>query len=228
MKSMDEEDTRSLHRQAWHAIPWVVNGTASEADRAMVRSHLSTCPDCREELALQEAMHAAMKDDDGVPAQDPEPSLQRLWDRIDHEEALAGLADVPVVNGGRWTRWLVAAVVLQAVGLSALIGLQWQQRSAQPYVTLSQVPAQPAKATIRLVPDPAMRMDALRALLKGHGLRIVEVNGDGSILGLATVSTGDAPHAAETLARLRADAGVLLAEPVAAVLPLPAASTGVP
>lgn len=212
---MEDEDPNVLHRQAWHAMPWVVNGTASREDEALLMAHAATCADCRDELALQRRLQAAMAGGEATASHEPDPgpALARLWDRIDQEDAQAApTTALPV--GSRWTRWLVAAVVLQAVGLTALIGLQWQRAPA--YVTLSQAPARPGMATIRLVPSPAMRQGDLQALLKAHGLRIVEVNEDGGILGLAPVRVGAGPARDELLARLRAEAGVLLAEPVGA------------
>lgn len=219
---MMDEDTESLHRRAWHAIPWVVNGTASREDRALVLEHAATCADCRDELALQRDVQAAMDDEDALPwqgpphAHDPGPALDQLWARIDQEDAQAQVQAVSASQSGRWARWLAAVVVVQAVGLTALIGLQWQQRSvAAPYLTLSQAPIRPGPATIRLVPSPEMRQATLQALLKAHGLRIVEVNEDGGIFGLA----GGELAVEDTVARLRAEAGVLLAEPVGAAAP---------
>lgn len=230
---MMEEDTESLHRRAWHAIPWVVNGTASREDRALVLAHVATCTDCRDELAWQRDVQAAMDEAGAAPGQgpqhdhDPAPALKQLWARIDQEDAQAppraGAAWPP---GGRWTRWLAAAVVVQAVGLTALVGLQWQQRSGS-YETLSQAPARSSPATIRLVPSPQMRQGELQALLKAHGLRIVEVNEEGGIFGLAASSAGNAEAVDDTVAHLRAEAGVLLAEPIgAAPKPLPPSATG--
>ena len=76
------------------------------------------------------------------------------------------------------------------------------------------MPASPA--TIRLVPAPNLSLSDLQALLSESGLRVVAVSEDGAIYSLAPVSTSDAHLQSQLLARLRASAGVLLAEPVGA------------
>ncbi|RZI81933.1 MAG: hypothetical protein EOP38_17695 [Rubrivivax sp.] len=227
---MDSEVQASLHRRVWHVIPWVVNGTASEADQSMVHDHVRQCPDCREELAAQTRLRAAMVAEQ--PAMhDPGPALARLWDRIDQDEAEEPMGDLleqlpeaeptrrPASVAFRWTRWLAAAVVVQAVGLTVLIGMLWQQRPAPSYVTLSQAPANAAMPAIRLVPGPSLTVGELKTLLQANGLKVVETNADGGILGVALASGDEASSQAPAqlagvLAKLRAHGGVLLAEPV--------------
>jgi hypothetical protein len=43
------DDSFADHRAAWELIPWVVNGTADEAARALLTTHLASCPDCAAE-----------------------------------------------------------------------------------------------------------------------------------------------------------------------------------
>jgi hypothetical protein len=221
MKFMDEEVQSLVHRQAWHVIPWVVNGTASQADEALVHDHSVQCEDCRDELAAQRSLFKTMADGDARPVHDAGPALAKMWHRIDHNDLRPELNEPvpPPASSGmkhlRWTRFLAAAVVVQAVGLAALIGMVWQPRPAPEYVTLSQPPAQPEPATIRLVPAPTLRLSELQTLLKEAGLRIVQTNEDGSILGVVLVPQ-DTRVVADALTRLKGHPGVLLAEPVAA------------
>jgi len=221
MKFMDEEVQSAVHRQAWHVIPWVVNGTASEADQALVRDHAAHCEDCREELAAQRGMFKAMAQADGHPMHDAGPALARFWDRVDQDDLLSSLDEPVPLRGApragsvRWTRILAAAVVVQAVGLTALSSMLWQQRAAPGYVTLSQPPQASEPPTIRLVPAPTLRLSELQALLKASGLRIVQSNEDGSILGVA-LSPQDTRVVADAVLRLKGHPGVLLAEPVMA------------
>jgi hypothetical protein len=57
----------------------------------------------------------------------------------------------------------------------------------------------------------------LSALLASHGLQIVESNADGTVLGLALTGPTGTPGVLQNLAtQLRAEPGVLLAEPTAA------------
>jgi anti-sigma factor RsiW len=48
--SPDRAEAGAAHRRAWDTIPWLVNGSASDAQRRAVEAHLHDCGDCREEL----------------------------------------------------------------------------------------------------------------------------------------------------------------------------------
>ncbi len=214
---MDPRDLSpaGLHRRAWDLIPWVVNGSADAAERQRVEAHLATCTDCSDELARQSQLQAAIASS-AVPPHDPGAALLRLWSRIDRLEGDA--ADGPAepapamrTAGNRWTPWLAAAVVVQAIGLAALAGAVWERPRAADYATLSRTVEPPMAASIRLVPAPSLQIGELRSLLAQAGVQIVGSNGDGSILTLAAASGSTV---ADSLARLRAAPGVLLAEPV--------------
>lgn len=203
---MDHTDT-SAHRRAWDLIPWVVAGSASDEERRCVDEHAAACTDCRDELAFHRQLQAGMS----LPANDlppAEPALQRLLARIDQAPALP--QPVPA-HTALWPRALAAAVVVQAIGLAVLGGMLLERPRLADYQTLSQAAA-PSAARIRLVPAPSLRLGELQALLGRTGLQVVHSNADGSILGLAPRAAG-APLS-DLIARLRAEPGVLLAEPV--------------
>ncbi len=218
---MDTNDTAaaSTHRRAWDQIPWVVNGSADAADRELVQAHAADCADCADELARQSQLHTAMTDS-VLPAHDPSASLQRLLSRIDRVEGDA-LGDSPESSASRhrsnsrWTRWLAAAVVVQAVGLAALAGALFERPRTADYSVLTRSAEPVAGASIRLVPAASLQIGQLQAVLAQAGLQIVDSHGDGSILSLAP-RQGAAPMAVpDSLAVLRATPGVLLAEPIA-------------
>ncbi|MCQ4165822.1 anti-sigma factor [Tahibacter harae] len=212
----------NAHCQTWELIPWVVNGTATAAQRERVEAHLRTCADCREEFALQQQFHAAMLARPAVTS-DPQPALAQLFARLELQGELAPVETVPR-RRHRANAWLAAAVVVQAVGLG-LLGAALLHRSgngsAAPaeagYRTLSSTAPGRAAAAIRLVAAPDMTLATLRQLLGETGLHIVEANTDNSIFGLASVDaaqTANAEFINAALLRLRAQPGVLLAEPV--------------
>lgn len=215
---MDQEP--NAHCQTWELIPWVVNGTATAAQRERVEAHLRACADCREEFALQQQFHTAMlARPSAVP--DPQPALARLFARLELQGDLTP-AETPPRRRSRASTWLVAAVVVQAVGLG-LLGAALLHRSgdATPaesgYRTLSSSAPGQAAVAIRLVAAPDMTLATLRQLLGDAGLRIVETNTDNSIFGLARIDAAKSANAEfirVTLLRLRAQPGVLLAEPV--------------
>ena len=217
------------HRRAWELIPLVINGTAPADERAFIDAHLRDCADCRDEYAFQLRLQAGMPASDagGDDLEDAAPALQRLFDRIDDEDRRAPHASHERAAGrrrpraSRQTRLLGAAVVAQAFAL-AVLGASLLERpspaspaaSPRAYETLSSA-AQPSPATIRLVPAPTSSLADLQALLSESGLRVVAISEDGSIFSLAPVVTPVAEKTrAQVLARLRANAGVLLAEPV--------------
>ena len=54
------DNSNLAHRQTWNLIPWVVNGSATPAERQIAETHLAECVDCRDELAFQSLLHAGM------------------------------------------------------------------------------------------------------------------------------------------------------------------------
>ncbi len=222
------------HRRAWDAIPWVLAGAAGEADERCVREHLAHCAECRAEWDWQRQIQSGLEA--GLPARFPpaDAGLQRLLARLDDAAdrpasaapaASAAAANAP--NG--WTRWLVAAVLVQAVALGAS-GLAWlQARPAAPmlatapadFSTLSRPGPAPTAAsgpaTLRLVPAPGLDFASLQALLAQHALVVVDAAPDGQHLGLAAAD-GSRASARAALAPLRAHPGVRMAEPTAAGL----------
>ncbi|MDH0863998.1 zf-HC2 domain-containing protein [Mitsuaria sp. GD03876] len=211
------------HRQVWDAIAWVVAGTATPEQRRSLEAHLPHCAHCRDELALQRRIHGGMQEPAGAVADEAaiRAGLDRLWER-DREAGptlpAEGARGAAVNDGGpRATRWLTAAVAVQAVALCVLGLRVWQDaRPPADYVTLSQGAALPAGAVVRLVPEERVDMARLRQVLTHHGLRIVGADEDASSLLLAPVQPA-APQAVPGMVeRLRAEPGVLLAEPVGA------------
>ena len=76
-------DAASVHRRAWEAIPWVVNGSANAAQRRLLDAHLSGCDDCRLELARQRELQSAIASEPPPAVGDVDTGLQRLFARID-------------------------------------------------------------------------------------------------------------------------------------------------
>jgi len=207
-KDVKDEGLHSAeHRQAWDLIPWVLNGTASEAEQALVQAHLQGCVDCRAEYEFERRLQHGMALDDGPPAMDAERGLRRFW------------ADVPAANAPAaprrpLQRWLVAALLVQAVGLATL-GTLLGLRGGDDYQVLSRPEVLPAAASIRIAPAPGLQVGELRALLARSDLQIVQANSDASQMALA-LAPGARFDRAQAIALLRAEPGILLAEPIGA------------
>jgi hypothetical protein len=245
MKSHDP-----VHRQTWDLIPWLINETLDDAQREIVESHLCECADCREELAFQHSVHAGIAEDFSTADATAPAALSRLFERIDAEDGAipSGIefdpleADVarPVALSTRGDRrlrlshLLAAAVIVEALGLVGLGTMLAGQRDAlssvSNYATLSEsVHAMPG-ASIRLVPSPTLNVGALQSLLGDAGLRIIDSNAGATIFALGFESSAappanDVPDARrrrvdEALRQLRANSGVLLAEPILSATPV--------
>ncbi|MGF6710420.1 hypothetical protein QFZ41_001384 [Luteibacter sp. W1I16] len=201
--------------RAWEAMPWVLQGDASPVQGAWLNMHLAECQACREEFAQQERLRAAL----ALPPDldiDAEAGLARLLSRIEE-------ADPQRVPASRWaassnwlTRGLVAAVLIQAIGIGVLgikLGGESGGHAAAPaYRTLSQESAPAAPGSLHVVPVATLKVAEWNNLLHQYHLRVV--GGPNDVGAYTLVSTdGNAP-APQTLQRLRADPGIRFAEPV--------------
>jgi hypothetical protein len=237
------------HRQTWDLIPLLVNESATAAEHALAQAHLSGCADCRDEYAFQTRLQAGMAAtcDVATDSYAGLRSLLRRIDDDDREDAVDHTRSTHrAAHGVRArrssprqlrTRPLLAAVMAQSVAL-ALLGVFVLTRpggqaptpiaapqDAAAYRTLSQTGEPEPAAAIRLVPAPDLSIAALQSLLSESGLRIVAVNQDNTIYTLALSASPPADQADRdarvsiALVRLRAQRGVLLAEPVAVQSP---------
>jgi anti-sigma factor RsiW len=209
------------HRRVWDVIPWVVNGSASAAEQRLVDEHVQVCADCRSELARQRSVQTAVAQA-VAPVTDVDAGLKRLFKRID-ETTDHRIASVPGGLARRgWQRmgtinhWLAAAVIVEAVGLSALgMGLMLRSAPEHEYQTLSESAAAPKRATLLIVPAPSMQLGELQHQL--HALNLTVVSGPTAVGAYALAPHSDQPSQEAQIASLRAVPGMRLVEPIAAV-----------
>jgi Putative zinc-finger len=213
-------DAAGEHRQAWDAIPWLVNGSATAEQRRRVEAHLSSCADCRLELSRQRELHTALVDDSpSLEIGDADAGLRRLFARIDHaaDEASPRSALAPRGPTQRPARsslitWLAAAVAVEALALGALgVGLVAHTSPAPDYETLSEA-ARGTGATIRIVPAPSLRLEELQRMLQTLDLQIVA--GPNSVGAYDLAPRSQQPLRAQQLTALRAEPGLRLVEPI--------------
>lgn len=215
-------DAASEHRRAWELIPWVVNGSATAAQRRLLDAHLSTCDDCRLELVRQRELQSAIASELPPAVGDVDTGLQRLFARIDRAGEDSGTA--AAATHGREARrgaasgmtlWLTAAVVVEALALAVLgVGLVARSDPVPGYVTLSNGAANRG-ATIRIVPAPSLRIDDLQRLLKTLDLQVVAGPNSVGAYDLAPRAAGARQTALDLqIATLRADPGLRLVEPI--------------
>ncbi|MGN2248268.1 anti-sigma factor family protein [Frateuria sp. GZRR35] len=190
--------------RAWEAMPWVLQGTAAPHDNEWLAQHLAQCEACRTEFEQQSRLRLALS----LPAEvglDPNAGLDRLMARLDQPE--------PVAQPARASPWLsralVAAVLVQAIGIGILGAKLWSEHPAPVYRTLSQDAAPAVQGSIHVVPDAGMKLADWDALLRGLDLQVVDGPND---VGAYTV-VAIRGSAQDTLKRLRATQGIRLAEP---------------
>lgn len=213
-------DMASEHRRAWEAIPWVVNGSATAAQRRLLEAHLPGCDDCRLELLRQRELQSAIASEPPPAVRDVDTGLQHLFARIDRvgEDVPAAAASAPGREPRRATApssltlWLTAAVVVEALALAVLgVGLVARSDPAPAYVTLGSDAANRG-ATIRIVPAPSLRIDDLQRLLQALNLQVVA--GPNSVGAYDLAPQAEQPARELQISTLRADPGLRLVEPI--------------
>jgi hypothetical protein len=189
-------------------MPWVLQGSAPQEQSEWLTRHLAQCEACRVEFEQQSRLRLALSLPSGVEP-DPNTGLERLLARLDEPEA----GDTsPSVRTGPWlSRALVAAVLVQAIGIGILGAKLWSQPSPAAYRTLSQATAPVAPGAIHVVPDAGMKLADWDALLRSLRLQVVDGPND---VGAYTVRTATADSTQDMVSRLRAAHGIRLAEPI--------------
>jgi anti-sigma factor RsiW len=202
-------------------LPWYVTGRLTEDEKTRVERHLEQCAVCRDDVVRERQVHALLHGR-GPVEYAPQGGLGRTLARIDELEREAPARPSPASNvaprATAATRWLAAAVVVQAVGLGVLVvarerGVAMPSGAAE-YRTLASTSPAAAPATIRVVFAPTMTIAELWALLAREGLSIVAGPSAAGTYALAP-SDGSRRETATTIANLRADPRVLFAEPIA-------------
>jgi hypothetical protein len=195
---------------AWEMMPWVLQGSATQEQDGWLESHLAQCESCRAEFAQQSRLRLALSLPPEVPV-NADVGLGRLLARLD-------TADSPEVRTrprpGSWlSRALVAAVLVQALGIGVLGVKLWSVGGNPAYRTLSQEAVPAAPGAIRVVPDANMTLADWSALL--HVLRLQVVSGPNDVGAYTVAPVSSASTAQHALQQLRTTRGILLAEPVA-------------
>ncbi len=228
-----------VHRESWDLLPWLVNGRLPEAERASVEKHLRDCALCRDELDAQRELRKRISADERV-AYSPTAAFEKLWTRIEEvesEERDSGAdsrpdddrraADVSPAGGrprprmralSALSRWLVAAVIVQALALSwVAYGLlvdradsEWRYRT----VTSPLPDAGDAVATLhlRVVFAPQAPVRELQRIVDAHGLVIVHGPSSSEVFTLAPAERHSALDPVQLLERLRAEPAIRFAE----------------
>ncbi len=202
------------HARAFELLPWLVNGTLAEPERAGVERHVERCSLCRDEIDFhRDAQAAARWTRDG--AWEPPPGhLEGLLQRLPPQPS-AGAARSR--DGWRAlparVRWVVAAQAALAAGLAGL--LLWQAGPSRPerYETLSS-PGAAISATgpqLQIAFAETTTERELRDLLLANGVSIVQ---GPSPRGIYSASLEAGSPVENVVATLRSDPRVRFVEPL--------------
>lgn len=115
----------TTHEAVNERLPWYVNGTLPEDERAAVAAHVESCATCREDLAVCQEMARAVRSDSAVPIP-PATSADAL---LRHAETQA--------SGGWRSGWRVAAAVaiVSVAGVLAFLQIDGTEPANQRFTT---------------------------------------------------------------------------------------------
>ena len=203
------------HQEVSALLPWYVNETLGEGDRERIEAHVGVCASCRDDVAAQQRICAAIA---AQPAVDymPVASLKRLQARLDAQAEKAAPHAPPEQRTQRlpWRGWMAAAsIAVMAVAVALLGADRWAQveaRLAQPnYRTVTTSAPRPQGEVIRAVFSPTITLVELQTMLDEAQLRIVSGPTEAGVYSLASNST---LPVRESLALLRRHSTVRFAE----------------
>jgi Putative zinc-finger len=208
----------ATHQQFIDMIPWWINGRLHESERLSFEDHLKHCDECRRDVANEQALAHHMNDDPRVEYA-PGASLQSLLSRIDTESVAPTTVRRSTRQSTRtqWTRWLVAATIVEGVGIAILTGAllhdaqSSRSNSDANYRTVTSIAPAPTNASLRVIFAPTMTLNELGKLLQELRLEVVSGPSPGGVYALAI--SGEELLANE-LAALRSRPDVRFAEPI--------------
>ena len=196
--------TRDRCQEARSLLPWWVTGQLEGEERARVEAHLRDCADCQAELRVERRLAAAVAD---LPfeADLGWTELRRRLDREPQRGAPLARLRRALAAPGR-AGWALAA---QFVMVIAAVGLVLPLTKPAPYHALGATrPASVGDVVVIFRPDA--RAEAVTRALRASGARLI----DGPTAADAYVLDVPLATRSAALARLRADAAVVMAEPI--------------
>lgn len=163
-------DTRDIEQ----LLPWYVNGTLDETERARVESHLADNPAARAEVARLQTLAQHVKQDAAEVPSPGEFGLNRLLKAVKEEESQTAPA--------RTNWWRQAAAVAALLVIVVQAGVIYQQVGAPTDIQpLGAVEA----PSLRIMVDDEVTIGAVGEALRSMRAEIVS---GPSALGLYTVS----------------------------------------
>lgn len=202
---MTEKEFSELHQQVWNLLPWYINQTLSPEEDGMVENHLSTCLVCRNELAQQYQVKAAV-----LTEQAEDNAVQRTLSTL-HQRIRAESA--PAQNN--WSGWLKRTVRIfrnSHFGIQTALLAQAAVIVVTVFIAVGEPPSLQQEYT-------TLTSEAAKQNIADESSQIVNVifAEDLTIIGLQkiledfqlTINSGPSPAGAYKLARINSNQGDL-------------------
>lgn len=213
----------SEHDRVIDLLTWFVNGTLDTSEQRRVLQHIEQCSTCRHELELQQRVRDAIAQPSKVEFA-PQTSFNKLWDRINVEDAKEKMPSriaVMNVRPHRWprlrVRWMPLALATQLlVIIGLLIVLVYGGRTeygAAAYRTVTTNSSSDVqRPIIHVVFDDATRLSDVKDILSKAGIEVVSGPTNAGVYSLTPERSRDRIDLNELVASLRADPRVRFAE----------------
>ncbi len=201
----------STHTKAWERIPWLVNGSLQGEPLNELQQHLSTCDECRAELALQRRLRDAIAAQPTVEFA-PQASFNSLWARIEADtEFQKPIASVIPPRPRRWHLYGLAAQWLLIAGM-AWWYIQAGSADYRTVTSRSFTPVGELAGEFKVVFDDSTTLAQVKDMLAGTGLTSISGPTPAGVFVLSRDAQHDDLDLDATLAQLRANPHVRFAE----------------
>lgn len=201
------------HEQAVELLPWLVNDSLAEQEKAAVHAHAQSCVICRRELHdLEKVRESIISARDSAPI--PEPDMRNINAQIDAlidrrnrgRELLARLREVFD------SPWRIAFAAQTGILIVLASVLFWPKPEGGEFTTLTEAQNLADGQYIRVVFSPDLQPSEITTLLDQQDLTII----DGpSMRGVYTLGVADNDLNNDTvLSDLQVNPDVLFAQPV--------------
>jgi anti-sigma factor RsiW len=202
----DPVDRDRPHDEAEALLPWYATGQLEPADRLVVERHLSSCPECREQLGIERRLIQEFR---GC-APEVDAGWARLRQRIEPRpdgRATSRHLRSPRLNFVR--RPAIAALAAAQLAI-VVIGGGWIWSLSRPSYHALGSASSPAAANAIIIFRPTATEEDLRTTLKSAGASIVEgpTDADAYLLHLPPEKRR------QLLNRLQSDNDVQMAQPI--------------
>jgi hypothetical protein len=198
------------HQEALNLLPWYATGAIEPADRVKVEAHLSDCASCREELATEHQLRAAIADlplDACLGFAEFRRRIEITPPRAAQRRPHPRRSAIGAPDRSGWTGWGIAAQVATVL-LFVGVAFPAMQKPAE-YRTLGSAPRHP-EGNMVVMFGPNMSEQTMRQLMESIGASLVEGPTSTGVYVLSVALN----RRAAALAELRARSDVTLAQPI--------------